>query len=125
MFIDAAHVKSTSYNAGLRSLHSGRSRFHHRTGAQLCVFYFSTSRTIARAGVTTPVATIKTAPSNAAAGRFRWQNLELPAADEDVGNREDHARDKLLLPVIHSACIPNGMSFFNEHKFFAKLGRSE
>lgn len=46
MFIDAAHVKSTSYNAGLRSLHSGRSRFHHRTGAQLRIFYFSTSRTI-------------------------------------------------------------------------------
>ena len=46
MFIGAAHVKPTSYNAGLRSLHLARSRFHHRTDARLRIFYLSTSRTI-------------------------------------------------------------------------------
>lgn len=35
----------------------------------------------------------------------RWtiqrQDFELPAADENVRDSKDHARDKLLLPVTH------------------------
>ena len=77
-----------------------------------------------RSGVITPVETINTAPSQAAAGRFNGRILSLSAADENVSDREDDGCDKLLLPVIHSACITDWVSRFNEHNFFAKLSRN-
>src|SRR5260370_325447 len=45
------------------------------------------------------------------------KDFELPAANENVGDREDYRCDKLPLPVIHSAWIPDGTSLFNEQKF--------
>ena len=43
------------------------------------------------------------------------KDFELPAANENVGDREDYRCDKLPLSVIHSAWIPDGTSLFNEH----------
>lgn len=55
---------------------------------------------------------------------IQWQNFELSTADENVSDPEDDGCYELLLPVIHSACITDWVSGFNEHNFFAKLSRN-
>jgi hypothetical protein len=61
---------------------------------------------------------VERAISAARCGRtVQWKDFELPAAYEDVGDRKDYRCDTFLLPVIHSACIADDMSVFNEHKF--------
>ena len=57
-------------------------------------------------------------------GTIQRQNFELPAADENVSDPEDHGCDQLLLPMIHSVCITDWVSRLNEHNFFAKLSRN-
>jgi hypothetical protein len=54
---------------------------------------------------------------HAADGRFNGRILSCRRAYEDVGDRKDYRCDMFLLPVIHTACIADGMSLFNEHKF--------
>src|SRR6266478_4148805 len=47
-------------------------------------------------------------------GAIQWQDFELSAANENVSDPKDHARDELLFPMIHTRPYPNDPAFQNE-----------